>query len=203
MLTQVPLLPAQNTCFLIRRRWIGNRYGGRTWRGGGRWDNPVYRGLVTSRVNCRRRSLRRVSRQFNWWDGRLIRSISVIHRIDRLAHCRECRGGIPLWMSLTQHVTAVTVAYKNKMDLAVGVAVGSSMVLCSWCINSSKLPFSSLPLSFFWVGWLINPWHYTLITLRPPFFLRPCWLLMYALGSICWCSSWYKMGGVTIWKEFY
>ncbi|CAO3586940.1 unnamed protein product [Absidia cylindrospora] len=44
-----------------------------------------------------------------------------------------------------EHVTAVSVAYKNKMDLALGVAVGSSMqiallvtpimVLIGWCIG--------------------------------------------------------------------
>lgn len=28
---------------------------------------------------------------------------------------------------LAEHVTAVVVAYKDKMDLAIGVAVGSSM----------------------------------------------------------------------------
>ena len=35
---------------------------------------------------------------------------------------------LPIVGNAAEHVTAVTVAYKNKMDLAVGVAVGSSMV---------------------------------------------------------------------------
>ena len=35
---------------------------------------------------------------------------------------------LPIVGNAAEHVTAVTVAYKNKMDLAIGVAVGSSMV---------------------------------------------------------------------------
>ena len=52
---------------------------------------------------------------------------------------------------MTQHVTAVTVAIKNKMDLAIGVAVGSSMqiallitplmVLIGWIIGAEMTLF--------------------------------------------------------------
>lgn len=46
---------------------------------------------------------------------------------------------IPIVGNAAEHATAVVVAIKNKMDLAVGVAVGSSMQisrksLCSTCI---------------------------------------------------------------------
>lgn len=34
---------------------------------------------------------------------------------------------IPIVGNAAEHFTAVTVAYKDKMDLAIGVAVGSSM----------------------------------------------------------------------------
>ena len=50
-----------------------------------------------------------------------------------------------------QHVTAVTVARKNKMDLAIGVSVGSSMqiallitpltVLLGWIIGADMTLF--------------------------------------------------------------
>jgi Ca2+:H+ antiporter len=52
---------------------------------------------------------------------------------------------------LIQHVTAVTVAIKNKMDLAIGVAVGSSMqiallvtplmVLLGWILGTDMSLF--------------------------------------------------------------
>ncbi|CAM0135926.1 hypothetical protein VKS41_001633 [Umbelopsis sp. WA50703] len=52
---------------------------------------------------------------------------------------------LPIVGNAAEHVTAVTVAYKNKMDLALGVAVGSSMqiallvtplmVILGWIIN--------------------------------------------------------------------
>lgn len=52
---------------------------------------------------------------------------------------------IPIVGNAAEHVTAIVVAMKNKMDLAVGVAIGSSlqialfvtpfMVLCGWVID--------------------------------------------------------------------
>jgi Ca2+:H+ antiporter len=59
---------------------------------------------------------------------------------------------------VAEHVTAVVVAYKNKMDLAIGVAVGSSLqialfvtpflVILGWIIHqpmnlSTQPPFST------------------------------------------------------------
>jgi calcium/proton exchanger cax len=37
---------------------------------------------------------------------------------------------LPLVGNAAEHLTAVTVAMKNKMDLAIGVAVGSSTQAC-------------------------------------------------------------------------
>jgi calcium/proton exchanger cax len=42
---------------------------------------------------------------------------------------------LPIIGNAAEHVTAVTVASKNKMDLAIGVAVGSSIQ-----IGTSKFP---------------------------------------------------------------
>lgn len=52
---------------------------------------------------------------------------------------------IPIVGNAAEHVTAVIVAYKNKMDLAIGVAIGSSLqiaifvtpflVILGWCIG--------------------------------------------------------------------
>jgi Ca2+:H+ antiporter len=39
---------------------------------------------------------------------------------------------LPIVGNAAEHVTAVTVATKNKMDLAIGVAVGSSIQIGKW-----------------------------------------------------------------------
>ena len=44
-----------------------------------------------------------------------------------------------------EHVTAVVMAYKNKMDLAIGVAIGSSMQIALFVT-----PFLVI------LGWIIN-----------------------------------------------
>jgi Ca2+:H+ antiporter len=78
---------------------------------------------------------------------------------------------LPIVGNAAEHVTAVTVASKNKMDLAIGVAVGSSIqialfvtpiiVLLGWCLDTDmSLYFSlfetvSLFVSAFIVGFLI------------------------------------------------
>jgi Ca2+:H+ antiporter len=78
---------------------------------------------------------------------------------------------LPIVGNAAEHVTAVTVASKNKMDLAIGVAVGSSIqialfvtpiiVLLGWCLDTEmSLYFSlfetvSLFVSAFIVGFLI------------------------------------------------
>jgi calcium/proton exchanger cax len=60
---------------------------------------------------------------------------------------------------VAEHVTAVVVAYKNKMDLAIGVAIGSSMqialfvtpflVILGWIIGQpmSLSIFPQVPVS--------------------------------------------------------
>jgi Ca2+:H+ antiporter len=52
---------------------------------------------------------------------------------------------IPIVGNAAEHVTAVVVATKNKMDLAIGIAIGSSIqialfitpliVILGWCMN--------------------------------------------------------------------
>jgi len=52
---------------------------------------------------------------------------------------------LPIVGNAAEHLTAVSVAYKNKMDLAIGVAIGSSqqialmvtplLVILGWIIN--------------------------------------------------------------------
>jgi Ca2+:H+ antiporter len=46
---------------------------------------------------------------------------------------------------IAEHVTAVVVAYKNKMDLAIGVAIGSSMQIALFVT-----PFLVI------LGWIVN-----------------------------------------------
>lgn len=60
---------------------------------------------------------------------------------------------------IAEHVTAVVVAYKNKMDLAIGVAVGSSMqialfvtpflVILGWIIHQPMNLSTPDPLAIF------------------------------------------------------
>jgi len=52
---------------------------------------------------------------------------------------------LPIVGNAAEHLTAVTVALKNKMDLAIGVALGSSMQIALMVI-----PFLVI------VGWIIN-----------------------------------------------
>jgi Ca2+:H+ antiporter len=57
---------------------------------------------------------------------------------------------LPIVGNAAEHVTAVSVATKNKMDLSIGVSVGSSIqigmfcVLSSFTISDSNLPYSHL-----------------------------------------------------------
>lgn len=52
---------------------------------------------------------------------------------------------LPIVGNAAEHVTAVTAAYKGKMDLALGVAVGSSTQIALFVI-----PFSVI------VGWVVS-----------------------------------------------
>ncbi|CAO0793754.1 unnamed protein product [Mucor circinelloides] len=74
--------------------------------------------------------------------------VSAIEQVVEQWHISETFVGLillPIVGNAAEHVTAVTVAYKNKMDLALGVAVGSSMqvallvtpimVIIGWGIN--------------------------------------------------------------------
>lgn len=52
---------------------------------------------------------------------------------------------LPIVGNAAEHATAVTVAVKDKMDLAIGVAVGSSM----------QIALLVLPLTVV-IGWIIG-----------------------------------------------
>lgn len=56
--------------------------------------------------------------------------VSAIEEVTEVWHISETFVGlilIPIVGNAAEHLTAVTCALKNKMDLALGVAVGSSM----------------------------------------------------------------------------
>ncbi|KAI8637801.1 calcium/proton exchanger [Parasitella parasitica] len=74
--------------------------------------------------------------------------VSAIEQVVEQWHISETFVGLillPIVGNAAEHITAITVAYKNKMDLALGVAVGSSiqvallvtpiMVIVGWGIN--------------------------------------------------------------------
>ncbi|KAI9682354.1 MAG: hypothetical protein M1817_000408 [Caeruleum heppii] len=75
---------------------------------------------------------------------------------------------LPLVSNAAEHVTAVTVAAKNKMDLAIGVAVGSSIqialfvtpivVLLGWILDKDMSLFFSLfeTVSLFVSAFIVN-----------------------------------------------
>lgn len=75
---------------------------------------------------------------------------------------------LPIVGNAAEHVTAVTVATKNKMDLAIGVAVGSSIqialfvtpviVLLGWILNKDMSLYFSLfeTVSLFASAFIVN-----------------------------------------------
>lgn len=75
---------------------------------------------------------------------------------------------LPIVGNAAEHVTAVTVASKNKMDLAIGVAVGSSIqialfvtpviVLLGWILNKNMSLYFSLfeTISLFVSAFIVN-----------------------------------------------
>lgn len=75
---------------------------------------------------------------------------------------------LPIVGNAAEHVTAVTVASKNKMDLAIGVAVGSSIqialfvtpfiVLLGWCMNKEMTLYFTLfeTVSLFVSAFIVN-----------------------------------------------
>lgn len=75
---------------------------------------------------------------------------------------------LPIVGNAAEHVTAVTVASKNKMDLAIGVAVGSSIqialfvtpfvVLLGWCMGKDMTLYFTLfeTVSLFVSAFIVN-----------------------------------------------
>jgi Ca2+:H+ antiporter len=75
---------------------------------------------------------------------------------------------LPIVGNAAEHVTAVTVASKNKMDLAIGVAVGSSIqialfvtpfvVLLGWCMGKDMSLYFTLfeTVSLFVATFIVN-----------------------------------------------
>lgn len=75
---------------------------------------------------------------------------------------------LPIVGNAAEHVTAVTVAYKNKMDLAINIALGSSiqialfvtplMVLLGWAIGAEMSLYFSLfeTMSLFAAAFVVN-----------------------------------------------
>lgn len=75
---------------------------------------------------------------------------------------------LPIVGNAAEHVTAVTVAMKNKMDLAIGVAVGSSIqialfvtpivVLLGWILNTDMSLYFNLfeTVSLFVTAFVVN-----------------------------------------------
>jgi Ca2+:H+ antiporter len=75
---------------------------------------------------------------------------------------------LPIVGNAAEHVTAVTVASKNKMDLAIGVALGSSIqiaifvtpliVLLGWCLDRDMSLYFSLfeTISLFASAFIVN-----------------------------------------------
>jgi len=75
---------------------------------------------------------------------------------------------LPIVGNAAEHVTAVTVATKNKMDLAIGVAVGSSIqialfvtplvVILGWILNKAMTLYFTLfeTISLFVTAFVVN-----------------------------------------------
>lgn len=75
---------------------------------------------------------------------------------------------LPIVGNAAEHVTAVTVATKNKMDLAIGIAVGSSIqialfitpvvVILGWCMNKEMSLYFNLfeTVSLFVTVFVVN-----------------------------------------------
>jgi len=75
---------------------------------------------------------------------------------------------LPIIGNAAEHVTAVTVAYKNKMDLAINIALGSSiqialfvtplMVMLGWAIGAEMSLYFSLfeTMSLFASAFIVN-----------------------------------------------
>lgn len=96
--------------------------------------------------------------------------VNSIDSIVQTAHISKTFIGLillPIVGNAAEHVTAVVVAWKNKMDLAIGVAIGSSMqiallvtpflVILGWIIDQPMtLRFESFETVVFFLSVLIT-----------------------------------------------
>lgn len=96
--------------------------------------------------------------------------VGSINTIVETAHISKTFIGLillPIVGNAAEHVTAVVVAYKNKMDLAIGVAIGSSMqiallvtpflVILGWIIGEDMtLHFKTFETVVFFLSVLIT-----------------------------------------------
>lgn len=96
--------------------------------------------------------------------------VGSINTIVETAHISKTFIGLillPIVGNAAEHVTAVVVAYKDKMDLAIGVAIGSSMqmallvtpllVILGWIIGQDMtLHFKSFETVVFFLSVLIT-----------------------------------------------
>ena len=96
--------------------------------------------------------------------------VDSIDSIVETAHISKTFIGLillPIVGNAAEHVTAVVVSYKNKMDLAIGVAIGSSMqiallvtpflVILGWIMNRDMtLHFETFETVVFFLSILIT-----------------------------------------------
>ena len=106
---------------------------------------------------------------------------------------------LPIVGNAAEHVTAISVAMKNKMDLAIGVAVGSStqiallvtplLVVIGWIIGQPlTLFFETFETAVLFITVLIT--NYLIqVTFHSPrnnlFFFRAC-----VCVCVCVCVGW-------------
>lgn len=111
--------------------------------------------------------------------------VGSINTIVETAHISKTFIGLillPIVGNAAEHVTAVVVAYKDKMDLAIGVAIGSSMqiallvtpflVILGWIIGKDMtLHFKSFETVVFFLSVLIT--NYLISVRAEPAFFDP------------------------------
>lgn len=111
--------------------------------------------------------------------------VGSINTIVETAHISKTFIGLillPIVGNAAEHVTAVVVAYKNKMDLAIGVAIGSSMqiallvtpflVILGWIIGEDMtLHFKTFETVVFFLSMLIT--NYLISVRAEPDFFDP------------------------------
>lgn len=96
--------------------------------------------------------------------------VDSINDLVEIAHLSKTFVGLillPIVGNAAEHATAVTVAMKDKMDLAIGVAVGSSMqialllipfiVVLGWCMGNGdmNLEFDGFQIAILFVSVLL------------------------------------------------